>query len=29
MPPYSTGFPTIWWADKAAPPPAPKPDEAQ
>jgi len=29
MPPYSTGFPAIWWADKAAPPPAPKPDEAQ
>lgn len=29
MPPYSTGFPTIWWADRSAPPPAPKPDEAQ
>ena len=29
MPPYSSGFPTIWWADKSAPPPAPKPDEAE
>ncbi|WP_293212932.1 extracellular solute-binding protein [Parvibaculum sp.] len=29
MPPYSTGFPTIWWADQSAPQPAPKPDEAE
>jgi len=29
MPPYSTGFPTIWWMDKTAPAPAPKPDEAE
>jgi microcin C transport system substrate-binding protein len=28
MPPYAIGFPAIWWADEAAPPPAPKPDEA-
>ncbi len=29
MPPYSTGFPAIWWMDTNAPPPAPKPDEAE
>ncbi|MBO6635340.1 extracellular solute-binding protein [Parvibaculum sp.] len=29
MPPYSTGFPAIWWMDKEAPTPAPKPDEAE
>lgn len=29
MPPYSTGFPTIWWMDKDAPAPTPKPDEAE
>ncbi len=29
MPPYSIGFPAIWWMDKAASAPQRKPDEAQ
>lgn len=29
MPPYSSGFPTIWWADKGAAPAAPERGEAE
>lgn len=29
MPPYSIGFPTIWWIDSSAPAPQPKADEPQ
>lgn len=29
MPPYSTGFPAIWWMDRNAPAPAPKAEEAE
>lgn len=29
MPPYSIGFPTIWWMDSSAPAPKPKADEPQ